>query len=143
MKIELKRLSVYARMSEETIAFSADLWVDGVKAGTAENNGKGGSNMLRVPRSIEKAIEDYCKTLPPLKWSQGDLPMDGDLFITCLVEREELRKKLVGRALFKSADGKLLQTKKLPAEKLALVKPRPGETLLSIDEALDLALAVG
>ena len=44
VKIELKKISVNARMSEETHCFSADLYVDGVRWGEISNRGHGGSD---------------------------------------------------------------------------------------------------
>jgi hypothetical protein len=38
MKIELKKVQIYNKLSEETTAFTADIYVNGVKAGYA--NGK-------------------------------------------------------------------------------------------------------
>jgi len=43
-KIEIKSLKVAGNMSEETIAFTASLWVDGKKVGEAKNQGHGGAN---------------------------------------------------------------------------------------------------
>ncbi|MCK7559358.1 hypothetical protein MKQ70_32085 [Chitinophaga sedimenti] len=42
MKIVLKGLRVYEEMSEETNAFSADLWIEGKKVAKAKNDGRGG-----------------------------------------------------------------------------------------------------
>ena len=42
MKIELKNFKFYDRLSEETLCFVANIWVNGVKCGNAENTGKGG-----------------------------------------------------------------------------------------------------
>ena len=41
MKIELRRFTTNARLSQETTAFAADVWVDGKKVGYAENDGHG------------------------------------------------------------------------------------------------------
>ncbi len=46
MKIELKKLAIYPRMSEETTAFAAALWVDGTLVGYAKNDGHGGSTFV-------------------------------------------------------------------------------------------------
>jgi hypothetical protein len=42
MKIELKNFNFYARLSEETLCFVGNIWVNGVKCGQAQNSGKGG-----------------------------------------------------------------------------------------------------
>ena len=48
MKIELKRFSYNARLSEETNAFAADIWVDGKNVGFAKNDGHGGNTMVHI-----------------------------------------------------------------------------------------------
>ena len=41
-KVEIKNVVHATNMSEETNAFTADLWVDGKKTGGAKNDGRGG-----------------------------------------------------------------------------------------------------
>lgn len=43
MKIELRKVSVNHRLSEETLCFAADIWIDGKMMGAAKNHGHGGS----------------------------------------------------------------------------------------------------
>ena len=84
MNIELKSLRIYDRMSEETIAFTADVFVNGKKVAYAKNDGCGGSTYYHpypnADRALLKAAEDYCKALPPQKSEYGDktfeLPQD-------------------------------------------------------------------
>ena len=49
MQFELRRVSYSATLSQETSAFTADIWVDGKKAGSAENHGTGGCTNIRPP----------------------------------------------------------------------------------------------
>lgn len=68
MKIELRKVSFSERMSEETNAFTADLYVDGKKVGYCKNTGQGGCtnyhwNTVEDRETILEA-ERYCKTLP-------------------------------------------------------------------------------
>ncbi|PWV47063.1 hypothetical protein [Chitinophaga sp. S165] len=68
MQIELKRIEYSARLSEETLAFSADIYIDGQKAGYASNNGQGGSTDYHwydeKGRLLIQSAEKYCKSLP-------------------------------------------------------------------------------
>lgn len=65
MNIELKRLSVSERLSQETLAFAADVWIDGKKAGTAENSGHGGNTNVWInDPTLRAAAETYAKSLP-------------------------------------------------------------------------------
>lgn len=101
MKIELKKLKHYVGMSEETNAFSADLYVDGKMVATCKNDGGGGPIDFDTygvkDGSLFKSVELYCKSLPSVIFEYGDnqkseLPMDLELFVGNLVE-ESLRSK--------------------------------------------------
>lgn len=75
MKIELKSLKIYDGMSEETIAFTADIFVNGKKVAHAKNDGNGGSSYYtryqNADRTLLVAAEDYCKGLPPKKYESN------------------------------------------------------------------------
>lgn len=69
MNIELKKVYFSEQLSEETNAFTADIYVDGVKAGYAKNDGHGGSTFYHAyegKRGLIEKAEKYCKTLPDL-----------------------------------------------------------------------------
>ena len=85
VRVELKRLQIMARMSEETTCFAADVWVDGKKVAYAKNDGQGGATMVQwIPakgqtpeqvRAIRKRVCDYGASLCPAeyrKFTQGD-----------------------------------------------------------------------
>lgn len=69
MKIELKKIDYNERLSEETNAFSADLYINGKKAGVASNAGHGGPTDYRpydqAGSALIKQAEEWCLTLPP------------------------------------------------------------------------------
>lgn len=72
MKIELKRFTTNARLSEETTAFAADVWVNGKKAGYAKNDGHGGNTMVHlhlVDPSVRDKVEAHGKTLVPAEYN--------------------------------------------------------------------------
>ncbi len=62
-QLTLKKLAIYPRLSEETTAFAADVWVDGEWVGRAENDGHGGETLVRWTvsperrRALEAALE--------------------------------------------------------------------------------------
>lgn len=58
MKVELKKLGIYERLSDETTAFAADLWIDGVKVGHAKNDGQGGMTIVHWARTVSRARRD-------------------------------------------------------------------------------------
>ncbi|PWN64166.1 hypothetical protein [Chryseobacterium viscerum] len=78
MKIELKNIHFSEQLSEETKAFSANVYIEGVKAGTASNRGRGGPTVCKA--ADEKgdkliiAAEKYCHSLPSEKSGLGSEP---------------------------------------------------------------------
>ena len=76
MKIELKNFKHYDRLSEETLCFVGNIWVNGIKCGYAENSGKGGCTSYhnegtQQSRELLKQAEEYCLGLPPDKWENN------------------------------------------------------------------------
>jgi hypothetical protein len=63
MKIELKNVKHSVFASHETDCFNAAIYIDGKKAGTVENSGQGGCDLIH-PRALGEQIEAYAKTLP-------------------------------------------------------------------------------
>ena len=103
LKIELRKLTVYERMSEETTAFVAEVYVNGVNVAHAKNDGHGGSTYYHgYPEPEKKLIlttaEAYCLALPSIKYGAEhgmkpfELPMNLEHFIDDLVTAE-LNKK--------------------------------------------------
>lgn len=114
MQIELKSIRVYDRMSEETTAFSASLYIDGKKVGTAKNDGRGGMTDYYYNHpdycDIIREAESYCKTLPPRVFPKSEftdsfsVPMDleqkiEELLYDYLAKRdlEKFEKKKIKR----------------------------------------------
>ena len=94
MKLSLKNLKIARHLSEETTAFTASIYVDGVGVGTAKNSGQGGSNSYYLEKGWEQKLEDHAKTLPDLKTEYGTLKMDLDLLIGELINEQEQEKHL-------------------------------------------------
>ena len=63
MKIELKNIKYTAFQSQETHCFEASVYIDGKKAGTVSNDGRGGSNNY-FPNTLYATLDDHAKTLP-------------------------------------------------------------------------------
>jgi hypothetical protein len=108
MKIELKKINISLAHSEETILFNAELYVNGKNVGFAKNDGRGGCTWYNRhadedgsnKKAIEKA-EAYCKTLPPMKYSFGEISMNLEHFIDNIIndkvneqEQKKFEKKL-------------------------------------------------
>lgn len=75
MNIELKKIHYAAFASEETNCFSADVWIDGKRAGEARNDGHGGATYI-TPREMEARLNAYAATLPPVVSAEFNDPFD-------------------------------------------------------------------
>lgn len=76
--IELKRFTSNERLSQDSTAYGADVWVDGVFSFTASNHGTGGGDEYDAPYDHKKEVYDrsaydfamaklqaYAETQPP------------------------------------------------------------------------------
>lgn len=111
MKIELKNIKHSPSLSEETEAFTANLYIDGVLAGSASNRGHGGPTDYghdnEAGKELIKKAEQYCKELPPTIYpaSAGmkafEVPMNLEHFIDDILGKhleekanQQFRKKM-------------------------------------------------
>lgn len=131
MKIELRKVDYSASLSEETNAFSAEVWIDGKKEGHAQNHGTGGPTNVH-PNTLRLRLDEYGKTLPKAdigasfdgephlivqdaEWIVGQLLDDWILL-------RDLRKRLKKRVLYVELGKRgIMQTKVLPPEKIAQI----------------------
>jgi hypothetical protein len=159
--IELRKISYNSRLSEETSAYAAQIWVDGVHFCDVSNHGTGGSDMHQPPRGstgnqmyrrLEELNERIAATFPK---AHGEFDPDiesvcRDLLSAWLIERDvkrDLSRKIV---FVKPADGRLYTVRK-PADGaqavklLAAVKAKHGiaHTLneMAFDEAVKIYAA--
>jgi hypothetical protein len=109
MKIELKNIHFSEQLSEETNAFSANLYIEGVKAGRVSNRGRGGATICKAGDEkgdrLIVAAETHCRSLPSEKSDlvsgEHELKMDlgryvDKLLVSYLQEKEvqKFQKKL-------------------------------------------------
>lgn len=91
MEINLRSVKISLALSEETIAFVADVFVNGKKTAYARNDGHGGStNVQAYPGMIDtlRAADEYCKALPPVITDGFSLDMDLEFFVDNLIDAE-------------------------------------------------------
>ena len=96
MKIELKNFKHYDRLSEETLAFSGNIWVNGIKCGSADNTGKGGCASYHhegteASRELIRDAEGFCESNGTTLYNFLD---DLACQIATKKERETIAKKL-------------------------------------------------
>lgn len=137
MKIELKNVTYNKRLSRESSAYSADIWVDGVKRGSVQNTGTGGPDMIH-PHTLATDINAYAKTLPFVEFHGTKLEQNaeillGDLLNTHLTTKD-LRRIMKTNTLFTTADGKMYTVKGsvVPADAVKVLNNLPFDEALRI-----------
>ena len=105
MEIRLKNIYVGERLSRETTAFQATLYINGYRVGVITNEGQGGATMYR-PRddrgvSLIKEAELWCRGLAPLVITDEivngkpvTIPMELEIYLDNLVTEWLNRKDL-------------------------------------------------
>jgi hypothetical protein len=92
MKIELKNIKHFYALSDETNAFSAKLYVNGILTAECSDTGKGGCIDIHPIKGKEELLtqaQKYTKSLPALKTEfDFDLEMDLELFLGNLVSAD-------------------------------------------------------
>lgn len=120
MQIKLKNIKFYESLSEETNAFTADLYINGKNVGYVRNSGQGGSTFYQ-PNSVEDRViideaEKYCLGLPPIKYASFNIEMNLENKIDQLFEewlkakdeaklRKKLAKSMLSNLCVKTDDG--------------------------------------
>jgi hypothetical protein len=98
MKITLKNVQVNQKLSDETLCFSATLYIDGTRAGVVSNRGCGAPHEFQFQdRKLEKSFYEWCQQQPPHPADASfpySLPMDADLYISLLLGDMETNKQI-------------------------------------------------
>lgn len=106
MNVNLKKLSIYERMSEETTAFVADVYVDGKKVGYAQNDGHGGETMINWERAIGsdriKEIEAELKKAVPAEYASFTQGITWAVDQAVEASRKEKEDKRIAKAIAKN-----------------------------------------
>lgn len=126
MKIELKRFTTNARLSQETTAFAADVWVDGKKVGYAENNGHGGNTNVRLDPSVRAAVEAHGKTLVPAEYKF----VSGTEWVVDQLVEAELQKRLDKSNAKRLASGDAKEKARYAQQGYCAARYRHGDTWL-------------
>ena len=147
---ELRGVKVIAAMSEESIAFTGSLYLNGKKAADLKNTGQGGCNEMRFSdHELEKAFCAYCESLPPTppdQWAIDNgfpepLAMEADYWISLEVGKVEEKRhwkrqcaKSICVILKSHGDGEFALYKNTPytPEKAAQIRAKFGEELVEI-----------
>jgi hypothetical protein len=93
--VELRKVKIARFMSEETTAFTAELWVDGNLLGHVKNDGRGGNNQLDPAQWTPEGhaqireFEAWCRNQPAEEFDGKSLSMNCDFFLGLLLEQYE------------------------------------------------------
>ncbi len=127
MKIELRRITHSAALSQETTAYRAEIWIDGELAFHAHNHGHGAADFFDKVGRWEVAEVDAWLKANRLPWALGDLTLDHDL--------ESEVSDLLTRALEGRRLKRLLRTNLVTIEKDQIfqypLRKRPIATISS------------
>lgn len=107
--VELKRVSVNHRLSEETNCFVADIWIDGKKVGDVRNDGHGGCNMY-TNWEVQRRLGDLARTLPPVTTNFHD-PHDPSRMFTFQPDADHIIGELIDRHIAKTDLKRLMKTR--------------------------------
>jgi hypothetical protein len=96
MKIELRKLRIAKGLSQETTAYSAEIWIDGERAFLASNHGTGGCDLfVPVGRYSVQDIDDWLtRNRTPTTYDGIELPADLETEVITLMDRIEAGKRL-------------------------------------------------
>jgi len=141
MKIELKNVKRSEFASHETHCFEATIYVDGKKAGSAENSGHGAPTSI-YPNTLYLALEAYAKTLPPMKYNDFSFAQNAesviDDLLTAYLYARDLKKLMSKRILYRRAEV-LFESTQMDAATLSKWLARPDlKDKLNADEVLNL-----
>ena len=118
MELQLKSIKYTEWMSEETLCFTANLYVDGKVFAEVSSQGHGGSTDFRPHPKFKtegatyfyrklKEVEAHCEAMPnlePCELFDEGLPMGLELWCNMEVEaflaRRDLKRKLKSHVLF-------------------------------------------
>ena len=83
--LTVKGVKYYEAMSEETSCFTATVYFDGKRVGTAQNSGHGGSTHVIIEPQYREMVDTYCSSRPKIQFTYFSLPFSIDIEIDRLV----------------------------------------------------------
>jgi hypothetical protein len=110
--ITLKNVKFSEHMSEETNAFTCDVYFNGKKTGYAKNDGHGGCTFTHFypnMREQGRAMEIFAQSLPPVVYGEHSFPSDLESVVDHQFEAwlklSELKKNFNKGIVFEEGNG--------------------------------------
>jgi hypothetical protein len=99
MQIELRKLKLALHLSEETTAYSAEIWIDGQLAFQASNQGHGGADLYRqIGRWTEKDVDAWLvANRPPQHLGSVEIAHDLEIEVGALIAQADALARLKRR----------------------------------------------
>lgn len=99
MQIEVRKLKLALYLSEETTAYSAEIWIDGQLAFHASNQGHGGADLYRqMGRWTEKDVYAWlAANRPPQQVGSLKIPHDLEIEVGALIAEADALAQLKRR----------------------------------------------
>jgi hypothetical protein len=142
VKIEIKNLKIAASLSEETTAYTADIFVDGVKTFAASNHGHGACDMFHryataevTEREVNAFLADNCPPDGPWTDNAAERPAY-DMGHTCDLENFVGRHVAKAEAEKETARIRRTYAKKLTDRICALRADPTGDVFLTFGKAI-------
>jgi len=85
MKVEVKNVKIMNSLSEETLCFSASVYVDGKRCGSVSNRGNGGCHEWD-DNLLKQKIDNYASTLAEEEWRGMKAQPDADYLVDRAME---------------------------------------------------------
>ncbi len=145
MDLQLKNVHFSERLSEETNAFTADIYFRGNKVGYAKNDGGGGETDINAHQNMREAFNEaisYAKSLPQIQTDfthgiggkkftfDSDLEAQVDDLFEKWLKNKELTKASNKGVLYTSPDGKDYVSKWRNFTIAKLLKHPKGEAMI-------------
>ena len=89
MEINVKNVKINQAFSEETLCFTADVFVNGKKTAHAKNDGRGGCTWYHAypnMHEVLKQAETHAKSLPSHKEKIGDKEISIDMNLELVID---------------------------------------------------------
>lgn len=128
-RVTLGKFKHYARLSEETVAFTADILLDGKKVGTADNRGHGGCTNVRIDTGHPLTVVDLEAHVDSLVEAELDKAHNAKFIL-------RMRKKARETSAYITTDcekGSYKAFKKGTMVNLTAVQSKPGFLKFVVD----------
>lgn len=111
-RITIKNVHFSEALSEETNAYTADVYLDNKKFGYAKNSGHGGETFIQAypdKRDMLKEATQYATGLNPIEFGKFSMPATLDIVVDYLLEKhleaKDLKRIMNKGLIFKDKDG--------------------------------------